>query len=501
MRVVPYSNSLLGVPLFVALFCYFFASYYYGTAPGYLDHLEGALTLLSWDFINGQPLYTLPNSLNYSVNTYGPIHYLAQSTMLILGEPTIANSKLITLSASSLAILLFGIHIWRRYGYLLMSIVIVLLAAILLRQAPGSFSVRPDTLIFFIVTVALVVKDFDQVGRYGPALLVAVCIGIAVNLKIYAPVFFFPMLINLMLKRETWFERIRLCVLIGIVAAIFAALPFFFSNISVITYLKTTYELVAARERSFDVILPLAKSLSVYLSPVVFLLLFTSNIRSIAGRQNLVYFMSLLLVSFALMYSASMPGAGQNHFIPIAPIVADLYVRIAKEILKQNKKLRHLCLCLIMPLFILIISWPSQKRLFRQVNYLHNSSIPMELEKLSTQYKNKIIMMGYGDNFESYKLSYFEPMLIFAGHPKKISALSLMELNASGFNPPNNLDNLVGRCNAHVWLIPKGENPFGITSYYAGNIMVFSDNFRRNFVSNYNKSGSTVSFDIWTCRD
>ena len=290
-------------------------------------------------------------------------------------------------------------------------------------------------------------------------------------------------------------------MLIGIVAAIFAALPFFFSNISVITYLKTTYELVAVRERSFDVILPLAKSLSVYLSPVVFLLIFTSNVRSIAGQQNLVYFMSLLLVSLALMYSASMPGAGPNHFIPIAPIVADLYVRMAKETLKQNKKLRHLCFCLIMPLFILIISWPSQKRLFRQVNYLHNSSIPMELEKLSTQYKNKIIMMGYGDNFESYKLSYFEPMLIFAGHPKKISALSLMELHASGIKPPNNLDSLVEVCDANIWLIPKGESPFGITSYYDGNIMVYSDNFRRNFASNYDKSASTENFDIWTCKN
>ena len=76
-----------------------------------------------------------------------------------------------------------------------------------------------------------------------------------------------------------------------------------------------------------------------------------------------------------------------------------------------------------------------------------------------------------------------------------------MELHASGISPPNNLDNLVEGCNAHVWLIPKGENPFGITSYYDGNIMVYSDKFRRNFASNYDKSASTENFDIWTCKN
>ena len=110
-------------------------------------------------------------------------------------------------------------------------------------------------------------------------------------------------------------------------------------------------------------------------------------------------------------------------------------------------------------------------------------------------------MMGYGDNFESYKLSYFEPMLVFAGNPTRMSALSLMELHASGIKPPNNLDKLLSRCNAHIWLIPKGEIPFKIASYYDGKKMVYSDNFRRNFLSFYHNTGDTRSFDIWTCKN
>jgi len=307
-------------------------------------------------------------------------------------------------------------------------------------------------------------------------------------------------LILLIVNRVSWFERFKLCIYIGAVAVIIAVLPFFFSNISFITYLKTTYELVAVRERSLEVLWPLSKHLAVYLSPVVFLLLFISNNRSKTGQQSLLYFFCLLLVSLVLLYSASMPGAGPNHFIPIAPIVADAYVRIAKEKLRKNENLRYFYLCLIIPLLILVISWPSQKRFFRQVNFLHNSSVPMELEELFTRHKNEIIMMGYGDNHENYKLSFFDPILIFAGHPKKISALSLMELHASGINSPNNLDNLVGKCNANVWLIPRGENPFEITTFYNGHKMIFSNDFRRNFISNYNKSGTTKSFDIWNCK-
>ena len=152
MRVIPYTNIILGVLATATLFCYFFASYYYGIAPGYLDHVEGELTLLSWDFLNGRPLYTPPDSLGYTINTYGPNHFIAQSAMLGLVEPNIPSSKLITLGTSCVAVLLFGVHIWRRHGYLLVSIAILLLLAILLRQAPGSFWVRPDNLILFLVT-------------------------------------------------------------------------------------------------------------------------------------------------------------------------------------------------------------------------------------------------------------------------------------------------------------------------------------------------------------
>ena len=55
--------------MIAALLCFMFALYYYGTAPGYLDHVEPGLSLLSWGLINGKPLYTLPDSLNYSINT------------------------------------------------------------------------------------------------------------------------------------------------------------------------------------------------------------------------------------------------------------------------------------------------------------------------------------------------------------------------------------------------------------------------------------------------
>ncbi len=501
MRVLPYSNILLGVPMIAALLCFMFALYYYGTAPGYLDHVEPGLSLLSWGLINGKPLYTLPDSLNYSINTYGPAYYIVQSTIFSLIEPSITNSKIVILSTSGFAVLLFGIHIWGRYGYPLMVIGVVLLTAIILRQAPSSFSVRPDLLILSLTTVAVVIKDFNREGEYWSILLVAVCIGIAVNVKLYAPLFFFPTLILLVLDRKTRFDRVRVCVIIGAVALVVAGLPFLSSNISVIAYIKTTYELVTVRERSFDSILPLVKNLAVYLAPVVFLLLLGSSVHSKIGQKNLIYFLSLIMVSFAMMYPASMPGSGPHHLIPIAPIAADLYIRMAKEISRHATKLIYSYVYLILPLAILLISVPSQKRLFRQVTYLHNSTVPNEVEKLLIQEKNKFVMMGYGDNFESYKLSYFEPMLVFAGNPTRMSALSLMELHASGIKPPNNLNKLLNRCNAHVWLIPKGEFPFKIASYYDGEKMVYSDNFRRNFLSFYHNTGNTRSFDIWTCKD
>jgi hypothetical protein len=56
------------------------------------------------------------------------------------------------------------------------------------------------------------------------------------------------------------------------------------------------------------------------------------------------------------------------------------------------------------------------------------------------------------------------------------------------------------RCAFRSWLLPKGESPFAVTSFYYDHGPLFSEEFRRAFFSNYELTSNGQIFDVWTCK-
>jgi len=74
----------------------------------------------------------------------------------------------------------------------------------------------------------------------------------------------------------------------------------------------------------------------------------------------------------------------------------------------------------------------------------------------------------------------------------------MMELDFIGLDLSPKLANDMAACKTRHWLIPKGEKPFNLPSYYTGKPL-----FGRTsqvFQENYAKRETLTYFDLWSCK-
>jgi hypothetical protein len=121
-----------------------------------------------------------------------------------------------------------------------------------------------------------------------------------------------------------------------------------------------------------------------------------------------------------------------------------------------------------------------------------------DLDQFMATHPNRTIGMGYGA--VSYQLSTYRPQLVFAGNPYLLDSASLMEMQASGLNnTPESTLNALRTCQTEIWLIPKGNPPFQVYSYYPPLQKLFSDEFRKTFAEHYDRQSETEFYDAWFC--
>jgi hypothetical protein len=51
------------------------------------------------------------------------------------------------------------------------------------------------------------------------------------------------------------------------------------------------------------------------------------------------------------------------------------------------------------------------------------------------------------------------------------------------------------------WLLPRGEEPFAVKSYFYDNSPVFDAEFRDAFAAHYRPVRDSEHFTVWGCRD
>ncbi len=493
---MPWVFVILG---FGATFLHLYALYRYGTFASYVDHAEPNVAFRSWRLVSGGSVYNPVDSESFLLVAYGPIIFLVNSFYLAIFGGSVLASKLGGLAASGVSLMLFCFYLWREVGFRYLGLGLFIFASFLLFAAPYSLWNRPEPHIIFFVTSALVAGSF---GRYraniwvGPV-LVAVFLGLAVNLKVHSFIYFLPIIILYCS------DRYLIVWPVGAVVSLVVFLaPFTLPQVSLENYMQGVRSVILARSFVPDLFLFSLRYALAFISPAAIALLIAYfRARDNLSRKDVLAFAMLTLCIGAALYPSSVTGTFWYHIIPVFPVTVALFLRFVKSL--GSAPSPQLTLICVFVLAFAILPVTPQKRFQQTMDDWGEKSADAASEVMSVlrQFPGDVIEMGYGNDVtETYKFTFLKPILAFAGNPVSIDGWSDMEAFDAGARLSVAKLARISGCATKIWLIPKGEAPFAMNSYTA-NKKAFWPELTEAFTRTHEKFESLSYFDLWRCQD
>jgi hypothetical protein len=464
----------------------------YGNLEGYLDHLEPVTAIASWHFMEGQALYKGIHEWP-KIGVYGPLIYIIHSTVFKIVGGSIASSKLASSVAIAGSVLIFYLYASKRFGALKTYSGLLMFVAILMIYAPYSFWNRPDPFTVFFVTLAVFAKDLpvERWGRWAPHVVVGVSMGLAVNLKVHSFIYFFPIFVDL-----CGWKGIRKMIIIGLISAVVFLIPFMHPDISIVKYLGRTFGGLGDRGVDAGMLKSVLRFSLYFISPVLLLVGLMVRGRNFLDVKDVIYFVALVITVALLIVPSSIPGTGSYHLLPLLAISIDAMLRFSRKF--DDAPRRQAVALVLLPIIFLAISIPVQRRLMRQIDRIAQENTAKEIHDAAEKFRGRIIEIGYGESFKKYRFSYFKPILVFAGNPVTVNAQEIMEYGSLGFDYAPKFIAELEACKTPNWLIPKGEQPFKLQSYYST-----SGLFGRAadvFLERYEKTDELNAYTLWSCK-
>ena len=285
------------------------------------DHAEASVAALSLLWHNGQALYDPAQPLRMPL--YGPVLFAANRIHLLFSSDILSTGKLLGIFASSVG--LFGVFVTsRRRVRLADSILVTGFAAVAL-MAFGSYpiSVRGDGLLFLFVSLSIVLMDSPRTESRAMGLrwfLLGVIVGLAMGIKITAPLYFLPAAAAAIGKEF----RIRYFFYAGLGTLIFLVAPFVvFDGLDPVAYLESLMQ--AANHPRL-----ISKALGVLAWGLILLLPLLATLVIQTDRQEWwIRFrwpvLALGIIGVLLCVFGAKIGAGGHHALPLIPVATWLW--------------------------------------------------------------------------------------------------------------------------------------------------------------------------------
>ncbi len=485
--------------------------YLYTFSSALTDHAEAQISAVSWLVQTGEPLYhQLESAERYSL-IYGPMLYLIQGAFLNLFGTSIFAAKL----SGSLALVLSLVFMFltlkkvANYKLTFISLAYVSLAILCFGSVSGNpiFQIRSDSLILMCVSLGLL--GVIRGNRLTALFLCALAVGVSVNLKLSAILYFLPIYILLYLRDGAY------VVASVVVASILSFAPFVLPQISLQNYV-ILFQKTTTHGLSIEQVQKNSLAALYLLIPVgtVALHLSLSDKKEFYKifKQERAYLYALILSTVGIIIIAAKPGSGPHHLIPFLPFLSYLFtILLARtDIIDQNEplsKIGYLAIsfkCAYVVVFMVALSNASVKEVLTLEHFLNPASenaaeIISDLELVMQRYPGQTIEMGYGTN-NNYPLTYYRPILVFSGNPYLIDSAALMDMQKAGIDIPPATTEVLGACRTKIWLIPKGDPPFEQPNYYPPSLPLFSDKFKTTFLNRYELRKQSKYFDLWFCK-
>lgn len=465
-------RSLVAVALVATVLALGFVCARYLAFPGYADHVSPSVAISAWGYWQGHPIYQLQDGAPRFAILFGPLSYLAGVPAFALLGPSVLASKLTGVAALAVTIMLLAWHFLR--GPRAAGIdALLFLTAGLLAFAPWSFFVHGDPIELLLAAIAVVAA--------ARPVAVGVCIGLAAAVKIDAPLYFLPIVLELCLRRG-WQALLPL----GFAAAAATFWPFLLPGVSAHDYASTLLQMLFGRSHTLAELPRLLTYFAIMALPL------TLSMAAATWRMPECRFGLASLATLALaFYPATFPGAGPHHFLPLLPIFAE-----ARRRLSGDKPLAIALLpCIVVAVMIArsTLDWMAERGNWGP---LANEAVGLAVNSLGGP-----AQIGYGDAVPSYEVAQLaRAKLAFRGVPPMIDGQVLMDLRESGIDGSRRWIPYVSDCRKLRWVLPRGEQPFALGSYYPG-VVPFDDAFRRAFAAHYQPVAASPHFTLWGCGD
>ncbi len=459
--------------------------------PGYLDHGEPSVALISWRILNGLPAYPPIDGPDLTSNIYGPIIYLAHVIGYLLAGPGIFGSKIAGVAAiTAIPVIVFFTQ--RRHGLGWASAAVILAAGYILLGLPMSVWIRPDPYIAFLVAVAVWAMNASKDDRpeWGKSLLIGLVAGLAAGLKMHAGIYFIPVVLF-----HCWERGFKPFFLISAIGAFVLAAPFaseLFSFANVMAWVSVA----VAKKTEFLLAGKVLRYLLFFLAAVLFFIAAFRWSGHSLKKAETIYFGTFLMAISIVLVPAMKPGAGWYYYFPFLAISTDMIVRYATLVTRNRTVI--LMGVGVLAAALVVISVPIQKRYFRALHWEEASRVTAEINQIMAAYPGMKMQMGAGDSLVGYNQTRYKPLLAFAGHPYTLDVGLAIEASARDIPISKGVRARIKECHTQIWLIPADESPFALKGYY-GN-PVFDNSFKNDFHRQFEKRKSFTYFDIWVCR-
>jgi hypothetical protein len=450
-----------------------------------IQHDEANILSISAASLRGLPMYHPPVSADFSYSLmYGPITFLIYSVALAAGGVShfLMMRGVVVLAA---LVLCAALYILLRKSVSTVTAIALLTfpLSILLQHPEISLSIRADIWIALFTALAILTSFLEAESL--AVLLTGILSGLIVGLKISAaPALLFPFLL---LYRKFGMRALAYCLVVLIAIAL---APFALPNVSLHNYVSWI-EFTRSEGISVESAFSNALFAIFLISPSLLMELYLRRF-GFAFRNRAPEF-GLILVCLVLAVLTSKNGSGPHYLWHIVPSIVVYMGLIAKDMSEISDEERGI------PIYTIAVACAlfAGVNLPRAYGHIELSMMPpgvtvaqQSIDRYLDLYRNRSsVQMGYGTINDDYRqlLNY---VLIYKGEPYRLEGnTDRFETRLLPF-PVHVLDQMAS-CKDDVWLVPHAQKPF--------ELWVFSDDFRRTFLSNYAIDRTDGVYDAWVC--
>lgn len=318
-----HGTSILLIASAAFILNYILFAGWYVVIKNFSNAYEPNIAALSWVFKTGNgPLYRAGDSAEQYIAVYGPMLYIIYGFFLNILGPSISSSKIIGAGCAFLA-LFFLFHTIRKLsGNRIAFIHICIVSLSLLMFEFRSFMLRADPIVLLCVSLGLLAATS---APYLIALIItAVTLGVGVNIKIFAAIYFLPVLAIL------YYRFGARGVIFSIAGSlIVTSAPFLFSpRISLNNYILWLREM-SKLGYGFRGFISHVEYGLFFLIPVL-IMLFYGGWNDSAIRQNRLFFTSLFL-SIIMIVPIAPTGSGAWYIMFFLPLISYAVALFLKE--------------------------------------------------------------------------------------------------------------------------------------------------------------------------